>query len=139
MFEQALRRAGIPVERRHHATSTHEFFGMSAVSEVPPLVAFATGRCWLLLCLAAIAGGCARGAREPSAELAGVEWRLAEIDGTAARGGGGGGREPPLRFDADSARVTGFTTCNSMFGRYEAPGSGRLRFAQLGSTKMACV
>jgi heat shock protein HslJ len=92
----------------------------------------------LVLCLAAITAGCATGSRQPSGELTGVEWRLTEIDGARVVGSTGG-REPHIRLAADSARVTGFTTCNSMFGRYEAPGGDRLRFAQLGSTKMACV
>ena len=35
--------------------------------------------------------------------------------------------------------MTGFTTCNNLFGRYESGGDGRLRFVTLGSTKMACV
>ena len=35
--------------------------------------------------------------------------------------------------------MSGFTTCNNFFGRYDASGAGRLRFADLGSTKMACV
>jgi heat shock protein HslJ len=103
-------------------------------------VAHARGRWWSPVFLAAIATGCATGARQPSGELAGVELRLTEIDGAPAVASGGlGGREPHIRFGADSARVTGFTTCNSMFGRYEAAGGGQLRFVQLGSTKMACV
>jgi heat shock protein HslJ len=92
----------------------------------------------LVLCLAAITAGCATGSRQPSGELTGMEWRLTEIDGAPAVGSPGG-REPHIRLAVDSARVTGFTTCNSMFGRYETPGGDRLRFVQLGSTKMACV
>jgi heat shock protein HslJ len=87
-----------------------------------------------------IGSSCATGARQPSGELTGVEWRLTEIDGAPVMASGGlGGREPQIRLAADSARVTGFTTCNSMFGSYEAAGGARLRFVQLGSTKMACV
>jgi heat shock protein HslJ len=91
-----------------------------------------------LLSLAAITAGCATGVRQPSRELTGVEWRLAEIDGVPVVATTGG-REPHIRLAADSARVTGFTTCNAMFGRYDAPGRMQLRFSQLGSTKMACV
>ena len=95
---------------------------------------------WSLLCLAAITTGCATGLRQPSDELTGVVWRLAEIDGAPAlTSPARPGRDAQIRLVADSARVTGSTTCNSMFGRYEAPGGGRLRFVQLGSTKMACV
>lgn len=102
------------------------------------LVALVRRRWWSPLWVAAITTGCATGAGQPSEELTGVEWRLTEIDGAPVVGPAGG-REPHIRLAADSARVTGFTTCNHMFGRYETPGGGRLRFAQLGSTKMACV
>ncbi len=40
---------------------------------------------------------------------------------------------------AEGARVTGFTTCNNLFGGYDAPGGGRLRLTELATTKMACV
>jgi heat shock protein HslJ len=66
-----------------------------------------------------------------------VYWRLAELDGAPVASVAG--REPHLRLSAEGERVAGFTTCNNFFGRYEAPGGARLRFAQLGSTKMACV
>jgi heat shock protein HslJ len=93
---------------------------------------------WLLAVV--MVAACATGTRQPSGDLTGVEWRLAEIDGApAVTSPGGGGRDAYLQLDADSARVAGFTTCNRFFGGYETPGSGRLRFSQLGSTKMACV
>jgi heat shock protein HslJ len=94
---------------------------------------------WLLALVIAVAA-CATGARPTSGDLAGVEWRLTEIDGApAVTSPGRGGGDASFRLDADSARVTGFTTCNRFFGRYEAPGDARLRFSDLGSTKMACV
>ncbi len=68
-----------------------------------------------------------------------VQWRLVELEGAPAVASSGGGREAHLRFAAEGMRVSGFTTCNNLFGGYEAPGDGRLRFTQLGSTKMACV
>jgi heat shock protein HslJ len=90
--------------------------------------------------LVSILAACATGTRRPSGELTGIEWRLVEIDGSpAATSPGGGGRDAYLQLDADSARVTGFTTCNRFFGHYDTPGGGRLRFSDLGSTKMACV
>jgi heat shock protein HslJ len=95
--------------------------------------------CWLPALVIAVAA-CATGARPPSGDLTGVEWRLTEIDGApAVMSAAGGGGDTSFRLDADSARVTGFTTCNRFFGRYEAPGGARLRFSDIGSTKMACV
>ena len=94
-----------------------------------------------LSALVTILAACATGAHPPSGgDLTGVEWRLTEIDGAPAiTSPGGAGRDASFRFDADSARVTGFTTCNRFFGRYDAPGDARLRFSDIGSTKMACV
>jgi heat shock protein HslJ len=87
-----------------------------------------------LSCLAMIAA-CATAARQPPAD---VNWRLVELDG-APVAPSSGRREPYLRLLSEGGRLTGFTTCNNLFGRYEVPGGGRLRFVQLGSTKMACV
>jgi heat shock protein HslJ len=96
--------------------------------------------CYVLLGCAVLIGGCMTGARQTSGDLTGVEWRLTEIDGApAVTSAGASGRDAYMQLAADSARVTGFTTCNRFFGAYETPGSGRLRFGQLGSTKMACV
>src|ERR671915_232150 len=75
----------------------------------------------------------------PAAQLADVYWRLTQVDGTSVPPTVGGPREPHMRLVSDGGRLTGFTTCNSVFGRYELPGSDRVRFFQLGSTKMACV
>ena len=80
------------------------------------------------------------GAGQPTPDIAGPEWRLVEVDGApTVTSPAPGGRDAYMQLDADSARVSGFTTCNRFFGSYEAAGGGRLRFSQLGSTKMACV
>lgn len=84
--------------------------------------------------LAMFVAACATAARQQPTD---VYWRLAEVDGAPVASAAG--REPHLRLSSEGERVTGFTTCNNLFGRYEAPGGTRLRFAQLGSTKMACV
>lgn len=87
--------------------------------------------------LALIVVGCATAARQPPAPPTGVHWTLTQLEGAPVRSSGAG-REPGLQFATDG-RVTGFTTCNHFFGRYDARGGGQLRFADLGSTKMACV
>ena len=98
--------------------------------------------CWLLACFA-ITAGCApvtpRSSATPVAKLTDVYWRLTEVDGGSVPPTTAGGREAHIRLLAEGHRVTGFSTCNNVFGRYEAPGANRLRFPQLGSTKMACV
>ena len=101
-----------------------------------------TRQLYWLSAVVMILGACATGTRPRSGgDLTGVDWRLTEIDGALAitSPAGSGGRDAFFRLDADSARVTGFTTCNRFFGRYEAPGDARLRFSDIGSTKMACV
>jgi heat shock protein HslJ len=93
-----------------------------------------------LLPLVLIAAACRPATLQLSGQVTGVEWRLVEIDGApAVRSADGMARDAFLHLDADSARVSGFTTCNRFFGRYETPSAGRLRFSDIGSTKMACV
>jgi heat shock protein HslJ len=91
----------------------------------------------LLATLLATTAACATAAQQPMMPPADVRWTLTHLEG-APVSSASGGREPNIQFAGDG-RVTGFTTCNHFFGRYDAPGSGRLRFAELGSTKMACV
>jgi len=50
-----------------------------------------------------------------------------------------GGEVPYIRLRSDTARVEGFSGCNSLFGQYERSGSDRLRFERLGSTRRACA
>ena len=80
---------------------------------------------------------CATAAQQPTMPPADVRWTLTHLEG-APVSSPRGGREPNLQFAGDG-RVTGFTTCNNFFGRYDAPGRGQLRFGELGSTRMACV
>lgn len=64
------------------------------------------------------------------------EWLLHEIDGKPAPFGAGG-RVATLRFDADSARISGFAGCNRYFGSYTIVDES-LRFSRIGMTEMAC-
>jgi putative lipoprotein len=80
-----------------------------------------------------IVAGCATG-RQPPGD---TDWWLVELDGTPVAASGQ--REPYLRLLSEGERLTGFTTCNNLFGRYESRGGGRVRFVSLGSTRMACV
>jgi heat shock protein HslJ len=68
--------------------------------------------------------------------VSGVDWELMELDAKTASTGAGG-RRATLRFDADSARVSGFAGCNRFAGSYTLSGDS-LRFGPLVMTRMAC-
>lgn len=71
------------------------------------------------------------------ASVSGVDWELMELDGKTASTGAGG-RRATLRFDADTARVGGFSGCNRFAGTYTLRGD-TLRFGPLIMTRMACA
>jgi heat shock protein HslJ len=93
---------------------------------------------WIVSSLAVLALAACVAAPRPGVPLTGVQWRLTELEG-APVAGSSVPRAPALRFVSEGERVTGFTTCNSLFGRYDAPGGDRLRLGELGTTRMACV
>jgi heat shock protein HslJ len=71
--------------------------------------------------------------------VAGTEWELVELQGRPAPVGVGG-RRATIRFDADSARVTGFAGCNRYFGSYSlGADEPALTFGAVGMTRMACT
>lgn len=71
--------------------------------------------------------------------VAGTEWELVELQGQPAPVGAGG-RRATMRFDADSARVSGFAGCNRYFGSYSLGNDEpALTFGAVGMTKMACA
>ena len=69
--------------------------------------------------------------------VSGVDWELVEVNGQTASTGAGG-RRATLRFDADSARVSGFGGCNRYSGTYTLDGDS-LVFGPLVMTRMACT
>lgn len=71
------------------------------------------------------------------AAVSGTDWELTEINGAPAPTGAGT-RQATIRFDADTARVGGFSGCNRYFGTYTLDGTA-LRFGAVGMTKMACA
>ena len=98
---------------------------------------------YIALALVAVAAACHRyppvGLSPESfrAATSGGDWTLTEIAGRPAPMGEAG-RPATLRFDSDSARVSGFGGCNRYFGSYTMELTA-LRFGSLGMTKMACV
>ena len=71
------------------------------------------------------------------ASVSGVDWELMELDGKTASTGAGG-RRATLRFDADTAHVSGFSGCNRFSGTYALAGDS-LQFGPLVMTRMACA
>ena len=70
--------------------------------------------------------------------VSGAEWELIELRGQPAPLGAGG-RRATLRFEADSARISGFAGCNRYFSSYTlSDDQPTLRFSAIGMTKMAC-
>lgn len=98
---------------------------------------------YIALALVAVAAACHRyppvGLSPESfrAATSGGDWTLTEIAGRPAPMGEEG-RAATLRFDPDSARVSGFGGCNRYFGNYTIELTA-LRFGSLGMTKMACA
>ena len=82
-----------------------------------------------LLAIVAIAA-CSRAA------LAGLEWRLVELNGQPAAMGAGG-RPATLQFD-EGGRVAGFGGCNRIAGPYTVAGDS-IRLGPLVMTRMACA
>ena len=87
--------------------------------------------------LLALIAACATGVRAASAPLTDVRWRLVELEGAPALAPSTQ-RTANLQFGGGDARVTGFSTCNNLFGGYDTPGGDSLRLTDLASTKMAC-
>ena len=70
--------------------------------------------------------------------VSGSDWELVELRGQPAPHGAGN-RRATLRFDADSARISGFAGCNRYFGGYTLHDDEPvLRFGAIGMTRMAC-
>ncbi len=65
-------------------------------------------------------------------------WRLAELGGVSAVSGEEGMEPAQIRFELDSARVSGSGGCNRIFGSL-ATDADSLRIGPLASTRMACA
>jgi heat shock protein HslJ len=99
--------------------------------------------CAILLNLGlTIVAGCQMGARDEVAAasavpLVGTNWRLTQLEGQIVENPSGASAIS-LQLQPQNPRATGFAGCNRLFGGYLLEGD-RLRFDQLGATKMACV
>ena len=70
--------------------------------------------------------------------VAGGDWELVTLRGQPAPTGSDG-RRATLRFEADSARVSGFAGCNRYFGGYTMGEGDALAFGTIATTRMACA
>jgi copper homeostasis protein (lipoprotein) len=65
-------------------------------------------------------------------------WTLIELRGKPWSAAGSPQRAPTFAFTADSARVSGFSGCNTFTGAYVRQGDTGLRFSAIAMTRRAC-
>lgn len=75
---------------------------------------------------------------KPNASLTETYWKLIELNGNRVPPPAENVREIHIVLRNDEARVTGFAGCNAITGTYIVQEGWRLKFAQIGSTLMAC-
>ncbi|SFE23083.1 META domain-containing protein [Spirosoma endophyticum] len=66
-----------------------------------------------------------------------TRWVLVDVQGQPVKSSGTD-RDASIQFTDADHKVTGSTGCNRMFGTYELPDAGKIKFVGIGSTKMAC-
>ena len=66
-----------------------------------------------------------------------TQWVLVEVQGQLVKPSGTP-QDASLQFTEAEHKVTGSTGCNRMFGTYELPALGKIKFKNIGSTRMAC-
>ncbi len=63
-------------------------------------------------------------------------WKLVELNGLLVRETS---REPFIVFENEETRFHGNTSCNNFFGTFELHEKNKIKFSQIGMTKMACI
>lgn len=69
-------------------------------------------------------------------ELFEKQWILAELNGKAVSESA---REPFVVFEKAENRINGNTSCNNFFGKFELIKGDKIKFSQVGMTRMACI
>lgn len=69
-------------------------------------------------------------------ELTEKHWKLVELNGLLVNETS---REPFIAFENEKNRIHGNTSCNNFFGTFELQEKNKIKFSQVGMTKMACV
>ncbi len=89
---------------------------------------------------AALVAGCstteAPRPSDPAVPLAGTFWTLVEAGGKASSAALPGDREPYIRLDDATMRVTGYAGVNNLMGGYQTSGTS-LAFSLLATTRRA--
>jgi heat shock protein HslJ len=89
------------------------------------------------LCVSLASAACAGRMHSAAGSIAGNEWHLVEISGTAAIPTDEA-RRPTLAISADSSRASGNGGCNSYGGTAAISGQS-IKVSRLISTKRACI
>jgi heat shock protein HslJ len=69
-------------------------------------------------------------------EITGKHWKLVEIDSKLVETDH---KKPFMVFSKEENRVNGNNSCNSFFGTFEISGPDKIKFSQMGMTRMACI
>lgn len=89
----------------------------------------------ILLCMAGFGLNACHSDRD-KVELTGMKWVLQILDGKKVQLADEQ-RPVYIQFNGADKRATGMAGCNRFFGGYELDGT-KLKFSQLGATRMAC-
>lgn len=80
-----------------------------------------------------------RGETMPVSGLTERYWKLIELYGNKVVMNPKAHKEPHFILKDEDNRVTGNSGCNHFFGTYELKPGNRIRFSQIGVTRMACT
>jgi heat shock protein HslJ len=72
-------------------------------------------------------------------EITNKYWKLIELNGATLTPLDKQRSELHINLHVDGNRLTGSGGCNNFTGSYELKDGNRIRFAQIASTKMACI
>ena len=65
-------------------------------------------------------------------------WKLESLEGKNFSDFKNNGKEVGFTMFADNKRISGYAGCNSFFGAYKIEAGNRIRFSEIGATKMFC-
>ena len=92
----------------------------------------------ILACCLSNCGNTRKTASNASIELAGIHWKLIELNGTPVKPDQSA-VEPYIELDKYTHRFSGSTGCNRITGSYELNESGIIDFSKVAATKMMCL
>ena len=92
----------------------------------------------VLACCLNNCGNARKTASDTSLELAGIHWKLIELNGAPVETDQSA-VEPYIEFDKYTNRFSGSAGCNRVVGSYELNESGIIDFSKAAVTKMMCL